>query len=34
MLMIALVSVPGVAGSRPGSSPMHRPWLCAPVSTC
>lgn len=34
MLTIALVPIPKVARRRPGSSPMCKPWLCAPVRTC
>lgn len=34
MLTIALVSAPGVARRRPGSSPTCKPWLRAPVPPC
>lgn len=34
MLLIALVSVPGLARGRPGSSPTSKPWLRAPLPTC
>lgn len=34
MLVIALVSVPGLVRRRPGSSTMSKPWLRALLPTC